>query len=129
MYNNLHFVFKLSILFLFWVLFPPFFLIISFFWEMPRKIWRIVLTLIAPLCLLLVIICSVWVYQNYHVYGERGSRKEIESKTGIKFPKYQKVEKRHFTYGSAFGGDFTMEYSLQFDTVNIGTFTARLKKN
>jgi hypothetical protein len=126
--NQLQFILKIIGLIFSWLLFPPLFFIFSTIWKMPKKIWRIVLTIIAPLSLLLIIICSVWVYQNYHVYRERGSRKEIEIKTGIELPKYQKVERRYFIYGSAFGGDFTMEYSIQLDTAGAQDFYRQIEE-
>jgi hypothetical protein len=126
--NQLQFILKIIGLIFSWLLFPPLILIFSTIWKMPKKIWRIVLTIIAPLSLLLIIICSVWVYQNYHVYRERGSRKEIEIKTGIELPKYQKVERRYFIYGSAFGGDFTMEYSIQLDTAGAQDFYRQIEE-
>jgi len=126
--NQLQFILKIIGLIFSWLLFPPLFFIFSTIWKMPKKIWRIVLTIIAPLSLLLIIICSVWVYQNYHVYRERGSRKEIEIKTGIELPKYQKFERRYFIYGSAFGGDFTMEYSIQLDTAGAQDFYRQIEE-
>jgi hypothetical protein len=126
--NQLQFILKIIGLIFSWLLFPPLFFILSTIWKMPKKIWRVVLTIIAPLSLLLIIICSVWVYQNYHVYRERGSRKEIEIKTGIELPKYQKFERRYFIYGSAFGGDFTMEYSIQLDTAGAQDFYRQIEE-
>ncbi len=43
------------------------------------------------------------------------------------FPKYKTVEKRQRTYGPAFNGDFTMNYSVQLDTVDIDHFYQQIK--
>ena len=52
---------------------------------------------------------------------------EIEAKTGLDFPKYKTIEKRHNTFGTSFNREFSMEYTVQLDTTNIDDFYEQLK--
>lgn len=94
---------------------------------MPGWVPRIVLTLLAPLTLLVLVstYISASSYYNFHV--ERGSRKELETKTGITFPRYKTVEKRHFTYGPGSNGDFTMEKTVELDASGIQEFYSQIE--
>lgn len=113
---------KTTALFIFWLIFPPLFLTFSIIWKMPKLIGRIVLTVVAPLTIVTLIAGVFGLQQLHYYYIERGSRSEIEAKTGLKFPDYQTVEKRHFIYKPNFNGDFTMERTIKLDTVNIANF-------
>jgi len=109
-----------------WLLFPPLFLLFSFIWNIPKKMARIILTLVAPLTLVFLQFISYITYSNYNIYIERGSRSEIETKTRIKFPDYETVERTHFKGRVSFTGDFTMHYSIKLDTTNIQDFYNRI---
>lgn len=119
---NIQSAVKPAVLFILWLIFSPLFLVFSIIWKMPRLGYRIVLTLIAPFTLLVLLLglFSAGYYYNYYLI--RGTRAEIETKTGLEFPKYRTLEKRHFTYGPKFTGDFTMEYKVKMDTVKIQDF-------
>ncbi len=119
---NTNLLIKSIALFIFWLIFSPLFLVFSIIWKMPRLGYRILLTLIAPFTLLVLLfgLFSAGYYYNY--YLSRGTRTEIETKTGIEFPKFRTLEKRHFIYGPKFTGDFTMEYKVKMDTVKIQDF-------
>ncbi|MDO9615989.1 MAG: hypothetical protein Q7J86_15890 [Bacteroidota bacterium] len=115
-------ILKRFVLSIFWLIFPPLFLILSIVWKSPKLVMRIVLTAIAPLTIVAIVIGIFSLNQLHYYYIERGSRTEIEAKTGMEFPDYETVEKRHFSYGPSFNGDFTMERTVKFDTVNIHDF-------
>lgn len=119
---QVHSVFKVAVLSIFWLIFPPLFLVFSIIWKMPKLLMRIVLTIVAPLSLIAFAIGIFGVTQLHYFYFERGSRTEIETKTGLKFPDYETVEKRHFTHEPSFNGDFSMERTIKFDTTNIQDF-------
>jgi hypothetical protein len=125
---NTHTVVKSLVLFVFWLVFPPLFLFFSVIWEMPRLTYRIVLTLIAPFTLFAFLMSWV-VFENYYTcYFSRGTRTEIETKTGVDFPKYKILEKRHLINGPWMSGDFDMKYSVKLDTVGIRDFYLRIEK-
>ena len=117
---------RFLVLIISWLLFPPLFLLFSIIWNIPKKMARIILTLVAPLTLVLLLFVSYITYSSYHFYIERGSRSEIETKTGIKFPDYKTVERAHFKGRVSFTGDFTMHYSIKLDTTNIQDFYNRI---
>ena len=119
---NIQSVVKPIVLFIFWFIFSPLFLVFSIIWKMPRLGYRIVLTLIAPFTLLVLWIGLFSVAYYYEYYLSRGTRTEIETKTGVEFPKLRTLEKRHFIYGPKFTGDFTMEYKVSMDSVKIHDF-------
>ncbi len=121
-------VIKSLVLFVFWLVFPPLFLLFSFIWKMPRLAFRIIFTLLAPVTLFFLVLGAVLVMNFYQVHFVRGARAEIEAKTGLDFPSYQTVEKRHFVYGPTFMGDFTLEYSVKMDTAEIGNFYRQVEK-
>lgn len=121
-------ILKTFTLFLFWMIFPPLFLTFSIIWKMPKLVGRIVLTVFAPLTIVSLIVGVFGLYQLHYYYIERGSRSEIEAKTGLKFPDYEAVEKRHFTYKPRFHGDFTMERTIKLDTVNIADFYKQIDR-
>lgn len=106
----------------FWLIFPPLFLILSFVWKIPRKVFRILLFFVAPLTLLVLFAVSAQVYAHYYYLVERGSRKEIETRTGLQFPDYQTIEKRRFLSGPSLSGDFTVQYVIRLDTAGIQEF-------
>lgn len=87
---------------------------------------RIIITLVVVLALPLLLAGFLEVSQYYYYYIERGSRKEIEAMTGIDFPAFKTVEKRHFTYGPGFNSDFTMEWTVKMDTADTLALYARL---
>jgi hypothetical protein len=120
--STTHLLIKSFVLFIFWLIFSPLFHVFSIKWKMPRLGYRIVLTFIAPFTLLVLFLglFSAGYYYNY--YLGRGTRTEIETKTGMEFPKFRTLEKRDFIYGSRFTGDFTMEYKAKMDTVKIQDF-------
>lgn len=66
--------------------------------------------------------------QYYYHHISRGSKNEIESLTGLNLPKYKIIEKRHFTYGPNFQGNFYMEYTIKLDTVKIKEFYNRIEE-
>lgn len=114
------------VLFASWLLFPPLFLLFSNIWNIPKKLARIILTLVAPLTLVFLLFVSYITYSNYYYYIERGSRSEIETKTEIRFPDYKTVERTHFKGRVSFNGDFTMHYTIKLDTTNIKDFYNRI---
>lgn len=118
---------KLTLIF-FWLIFPPLFLVFLFIWKMPKLAIRLILTVIAPLTLIVLFVGLFQLQQYYYYHFERGSRAEIEAKTGLKFPDYTTVEKRHFTFEPGFNGDFSMEYTVKFDTANIQNFYLQIDK-
>ena len=95
---------------------------------MPRLGYRVLLTLIAPFTLIVLLIAEDVAERYYTCYYQRGTRTEIETKTGVKFPEYKTLEKRHFTFGPKITGDFDMEYSVKFDTVKIQDFYGQIEK-
>ncbi|MGQ7868953.1 hypothetical protein [Sunxiuqinia sp. sy24] len=111
-----------------WIIFSPLFLFLSIRWNKPKLIGRSMLTLIAPLTLLTLVFVSWQGYEYYYYQLKRGSRSEIEAKTGMNFPQYKTIEKRQRTYGSGFNDDFIMNYSVQLDTVDIDHFYQQVKK-
>lgn len=119
---DIQYILRSFALFMTWLIFPPIFLILSTIWKTPRKIWRLVLTFIAPLTLLILLLTMIWANDYYYWHYKRGSKKEIETLTSLKLPKYKVIEKRHFTYGPRFQGDFIMEYTIKLDTLNIKEF-------
>jgi hypothetical protein len=119
---NIQSAIKPTFLFIFWLIFSPLFLVFSIIWKMPRLRYRVVLTLIAPFTLLVLLITEDVAERYYTCYFKRGTRTEVETKTGVKFPEYKTLEKRHFTFGPKITGDFDMEYSVKFDTVKIQDF-------
>lgn len=121
-------VFRSFTLFIFWLILPPIFLTLSIIWKTPRRIWRIVLTLIAPLTLLVLVMSVNSGSQYYYHHISRGSKNEIETLTGLKLPRYKIIEKRHFTYGPNFQGDFIMEYTIKLDTVKIKEFYNKIEE-
>jgi hypothetical protein len=124
--KNLTPLIRYLVLLAFWLLFPPLFLLFSIIWNIPKKMARIILTIVAPLTLVLLLFVSYITYRNYYFYIERGSRSEIETKTEIKFPDYETVERAHFQGHVSFTGDFTMHYSIKLDTTNIKDFYNRI---
>lgn len=125
---DIRFILKSLVLFLFWLVFSPLFLTFSIIWKMPRLTYRIILTLIAPFTLF-VLLMGWFVFGYYYTYYfSRGGRTEIEAKTGVDFPKYKILEKRHFIYGPWMSGDFDMEYTVKLDTAGIGEFYLRVEK-
>lgn len=121
-------VLKISVLSIFWLVFPPLFLTFSIIWKMPKLVWRIVLTVFAPFTIVTLMVGVFSLYMLHYYYIERGSRSEIEAKTGLIFPDYEPVEKRHFTYNPRFNGDFTMERTIKLDTVNLADFYKRIEE-
>ena len=115
-------VLKKLILILFWIIFPPLFLVFSIIWKTPKLTVRILLTAVAPLTLVVLFMGLFQMQQYYYYHFERGSRTELEAKTGLKFPDYQTIEKRHFLNGPSFNGDFTIEFTIKLDTANIQDF-------
>lgn len=115
-------VFKKLTLFIFWFIFPPLFLVFSIIWGSPKLAVRILMTAVAPLTLIFVFLGLFQMQQYYYYHFDRGSKTELEAKTGLKFPDYQMIEKRHFFNGPSFNGDFTMLYTIQLDTANIQDF-------
>jgi len=112
---------KLSLALL-WLLFPPLFLVLAFVWKMPRMAARIILFVVAPITLVMLLATGVDLYNRYHQYVDRGSRSEIESKTGLKFPRYRTIDKREIIFKYPRGLDFTMKYKVQLDTARIREF-------
>lgn len=117
---------KKIVLSIFWLIFPPLFLTFSIVWKMPKMVMRIVLTAIAPLTIIAIVIGIFSLNQLHYYYIERGNRIEIEAKTGLKFPDYETVNRRHFTHNPSFNGDFTMERIVKFDTINIQDFYKKI---
>ncbi len=117
-------VLKKSSLIFFWFIFPPLFLVFSIIWKSPKLVGRIILTIVAPLTLLTLIVGFLWVREYYSYNFKRGNRSEIEAKTGLKFPDYQIIEKRHskFGMGMAFNSDYSRVYSVKLDTTDIQEF-------
>ena len=106
----------------FWLVFPPLFLVLAFLWKMPRMVPRIILFVVAPLTLLVLLAVGLDLYMRYHQYVDRGSRSEIEMKTGVEFPRYRTIEKRkRVPYPSRFR-DFEIGYKVQLDTKGIRDF-------
>lgn len=105
-----------------WLVFPPLFLLLAFVWKMPRMVPRIILFVVAPLTLLVLLAGGLDLYIRYHQYVDRGSRSEIEMKSGVEFPRYRTIEKRKRVPLPARFRDFTIEYKVQLDTTCIRDF-------
>ncbi len=121
-------ILKSFTLFIFWLIFPPIFLVLSIIWKMPKKIWRVVLTIVAPITLLCLFALVFLGYIYYRSYIYRGSQREIETKTGLDLPRYKVVEKRHFTKGTSYFEHFTVEYVIKLDTTNIKEFYRKVEE-
>lgn len=115
-------IFKKTVLFFTWLFCPPLFLVFSIIWKSPKLVGRIILTIIAPLTITTFIIIFIYIHEYHYYYFKRGNRLEIEVKTGLKFPDYKAIEKKHFTDRIGFKGDFMMQYSVKLDTANIQEF-------
>ncbi|WP_340110991.1 hypothetical protein [Maribellus mangrovi] len=120
---------QVFVLILMWILLSPLFLFLSIKWKMPRLAPRIILTIIAPMTLLIISLTSISGYVYYYTYIKRGTKSEIETKTGLNFPKFTIIEKRHKTFGPAFNGDFSMEYKVQLDTLNVQEFYKQIQSS
>ncbi|MCE4566039.1 hypothetical protein INQ51_17095 [Maribellus sp. CM-23] len=120
-------IFKTIVLILSWIIFSPLFLFLSIKWRVPKLVPRIILTTLAPLSLLIIFFVSRGTYDYYYYNIKRGSKSEIEAKTGLDFPKFKTIEKRHTRFGPAFNGDFSMEYTVKFDTLNIAIFYQQIE--
>ena len=127
MNNKIKEILKTSTLILSWIVFSPLFLFLSVEWKRPKFIGRIILTIIAPVTLLTLSFVTWHGYEYYYYQIKRGSRSEIEAKTGIDFPKYKTIEKRRRTYEPSFNGDFMMNYSVQLDTTDIDQFYEQIR--
>ena len=128
MNNQTKSILKKTALLFQWLIFPPLFLFFSIKWKTPKIITRTVLTIIAPLTLVVLIAISWQGYDYYYYQIKRGSRSEIETKTGLIFPKFHTTNKRQFTYGPSFLGDFRMEYTVKLDTNNIQEFYEQIEQ-
>jgi hypothetical protein len=113
---------KIIALILMWILFSPLFLILSIKWSMPKLVPRIILTTLAPLSVLIIFFCSWGCYEYYYFHIKRGSRPEIEAKTGMEFPRFKTIERREMLYGPIFFRAFKMDYTVQLDTTNVDKF-------
>ncbi len=121
-------VIKSLVLFVFWLVFPPLFLLFSFIWKIPRLAYRFIFTLLAPVTLFFLFLCSIMAYVYYDCFIVRGSRTEIETKTGLDFPDYRTVERRRFEDYFSFNGDYTITFSVKIDTVGIQDFYNQIEK-
>jgi hypothetical protein len=128
MNNKIKEILKTSTLILSWIVFSPLFLFLSAEWKRPKLIGRIMLTIIAPVTLLTLSFVTWHGYEYYYYQVKRGSRSEIEAKTGIDFPEYKTIEKRRRAYEPSFNGDFTMNYSVQLDTTDIDQFYKHIRE-
>ena len=88
---NTKLISRLLALVLAWLVFSPLFLFLSIRWKKPKLIPRIILTTIAPLTLVVLFFVSWGSYDYYYYNIKRGSRSEIEAKTGLNFPKYKTI--------------------------------------
>lgn len=102
-----------------WLLISPLFLFFSIRWKRPKKIARIILTVIAPFTLIVFFIVLISGGFYYYHYIQRGSRAEIERRTGIEFPWFKTVERRKFEIKPLFTGDFSMKRKVRIDTAYI----------
>lgn len=118
---------KVIVLTLMWIFVSPLFLILSIYWKMPRLTPRIILTIIAPMSILIIFLTSFAGYKYYYFNFKRGNKSEIETKTGMEFPKFKTIEKRREIYDPSFNGDFSMEYKVQLDTINIKEFYKKIQ--
>lgn len=114
--------YQFVVLFFTWFLFSPLFLFFSIRWRKPKMFLRLILAAVAPFTLGILLLFSVTSYRYYYQNIQRGGRAEIETKTGLYFPKYSSITQRHNIYNSGFNGDFTMGYFVMFDTANIKEF-------
>ena len=128
MNNQFKIIIKKLALLILWLIFPPLFLFFSIKWKTPKIISRTILTIIAPLTLLILMAISLQGYEYYYHHVKRGSKSELETKTGMLFPKFHTTNKRQFTYGNSFNGDFTMEYTVKLDTNNIQVFYEQIEQ-
>lgn len=122
-------ILKSFALFIFWLIFPPIFFELSIIWKMPKKIGRVVLSIIAPLNLLILIIVVILAEDYFYVHIERGSKNEIETTTGLDLPSYEVIEERHSLIPHRnFNGDFEMSYTIKLDTTNIYDFYKQVEE-
>ncbi|WP_163710225.1 hypothetical protein [Mangrovibacterium lignilyticum] len=102
-----------------WLVFPPLFLYLSIKWKKPKIFGRIILTIFAPISLILLMTTTVYGYSYYYHYIKRGSRAEIEESTGIDFPGFKTIKERQLQGSIGFNGDFNMTRTVQIDTAYI----------
>ncbi len=110
-----------------WILFLPLFLFLSIKWSNPKLVPRIILTVLAPFSMLIILFISLGSYEYYYFQIKRGSRYEIETKTGIEFPRFKTIKSREMIYGPIYFSSFRMEYSVQLDTTNIDKFYQKIE--